>query len=228
MSRAKWIGIGFVWLMVVVFGAVADDAALPGSERIFANRWLALEASSLDRDLVIVSTPLGTRDGVTLYQLATADSSDVFYALVETGKEEPVALALVDGVEIVLPEDGEAQDFTHGASVLPAAKASWCQVDGGFDDTLSRTRCCSGVAVSGSTVCVNAADFGTTWRSCSHVCGSRSAGTQLIGGCIPSGGVDDTLSRTRCCSNAAVSGSTRCLNPADFGTTWRSCIHTCR
>jgi hypothetical protein len=97
-----------------------------------------------------------------------------------------------------------------------------CIPDGGVDDTLYNTSCCSGTAVSGSTYCTNPGDYGTTWASCHHICG-----TQQVGGCIPSGGVDDTLSNTHCCSGQAISGSTRCLNPADYGTTWKSCVHTC-
>lgn len=98
-----------------------------------------------------------------------------------------------------------------------------CIPDGGFDDTLGRTSCCSGFAVNGSTVCSNPADFGTTWASCSHVCG-----TAPVNGCIPSGGWDDTLSSTHCCSFQAVPGSTRCLDPSDFGTDWRSCVQQCQ
>jgi len=94
-----------------------------------------------------------------------------------------------------------------------------CIPNGGVDDTLSNTSCCSGVAVSGSTYCLNAADYGTTWASCYQICG-----TPLVGGCVPSGGIDDTLSNTSCCSGAAVSGSTRCLNPADYGGSWATCI----
>jgi hypothetical protein len=97
-----------------------------------------------------------------------------------------------------------------------------CIPNGGVDDTLFNTSCCSGVAVSGSTYCTNPADFGTTWASCHHLCA-----TPLVGGCVPAGGVDDTLNSTRCCSGAAVQWSTRCLDPADYGTDWKSCIHTC-
>lgn len=98
-----------------------------------------------------------------------------------------------------------------------------CIPDGGVDDTLSNTSCCSGVAVNGSTYCTNPADYGTTWASCYHICGSVPTGS-----CAPSGGVDDTLSQTSCCSGAAVSGSTRCLNPADYNNGWATCIHTCQ
>jgi hypothetical protein len=98
-----------------------------------------------------------------------------------------------------------------------------CIPDGGVDDTLSNTNCCSGIAVQGSTYCTNPSDYNTTWASCFQICGSVPTGS-----CSPSGGVDDTLGLTSCCSGAAVSGSTRCLNPADYGVTWASCIHTCQ
>ena len=45
--------------------------------------------------------------------------------------------------------------------------------------------------------------------------------------CIPSGGIDDTLYATDCCSGQAVPGSTYCINPADWYTTWASCSHIC-
>lgn len=98
-----------------------------------------------------------------------------------------------------------------------------CIPAGGVDDTLSATSCCSGIAVNGSTYCTNPADYGTTWASCFHICASVPTGS-----CAPSGGVDDTLGQTSCCSGAAVSGSTRCLNPADYNNGWASCIHTCQ
>jgi len=105
---------------------------------------------------------------------------------------------------------------------LSELSAPFCIADGGIDDTLSRTNCCSGVAVSGSTVCAVPADRNTTWTSCSQICG-----TPLVNGCVPSGGVDDTLSLTNCCSGAAVPGSTWCLDPTDFGTDWASCVQIC-
>lgn len=98
-----------------------------------------------------------------------------------------------------------------------------CVPDGSSDDTLGQTSCCSGYAVNGSTVCSNPADYGTTWASCRHVCGTRP-----VNGCIPSGGWDDTLSNTRCCSGVAVHGSTWCLDPADYGTDWKSCVQKCQ
>ena len=98
-----------------------------------------------------------------------------------------------------------------------------CVPDGGSDDTLGQTSCCSGVAVNNSTYCSNPADWGTTWASCNHICG-----TQLVNGCVPSGGVDDTLSSTSCCSGAAVPGSTWCLDPADYGDDWKTCAQICQ
>lgn len=102
-----------------------------------------------------------------------------------------------------------------------AAVAACCIPDGSVDDTLGMWSCCSGFAVSGSTVCTRPADFGTTWTSCRHVCGTRP-----VSGCIPAGGWDDTLSITSCCG-PAVTGSTWCLDPADYGTDWKSCVQKC-
>jgi hypothetical protein len=45
--------------------------------------------------------------------------------------------------------------------------------------------------------------------------------------CIPSGGVDDVLFNTNCCSGAAVPGSTCCVYQRDWGTTWASCSQIC-
>ena len=109
------------------------------------------------------------------------------------------------------------------ATVAGFKSAPSCIPNGGIDDTLSRTHCCSGYAVNGSTVCENPADWGTTWASCNHVCG-----TYPSSGCIPAGGIDDTLSKTNCCSGQAVPGSTWCLDPADWGTDWASCVQVCR
>ena len=103
----------------------------------------------------------------------------------------------------------------------PLHAAGECVPDGGFADIL-KTPCCSGVVVPGTAVCRNPEDWGTTWRTCRHVCGSR-----LVNGCVPPGGIDDTLSLTACCSGADVNGSTRCLNPMDKDTTWRTCVQTC-
>ena len=45
--------------------------------------------------------------------------------------------------------------------------------------------------------------------------------------CIPSGGIDDTLYRTHCCSGRAVPGSTYCIDPSDWWTDWESCSQIC-
>jgi hypothetical protein len=95
-------------------------------------------------------------------------------------------------------------------SVYPPATS--CIVDGGIVDASSF--CCSNITLSGSNFC-NA-------DGCFQVCASVPAGS-----CAGSGQVDDTLGITSCCSGAAVSGSTRCGNPADFGGSWATCVHTC-
>jgi len=112
---------------------------------------------------------------------------------------------------------------SDAGSLLNCSSSSSCVPDGGVDDTLSETNCCSGYAVNGSTVCLNPADYNNGWRSCSHICG-----TAPVNGCIPSGGIDDTLYSTDCCSGAAVPGSTWCLDPADYGTDWISCVQICQ
>lgn len=111
---------------------------------------------------------------------------------------------------------------SDAGSLLRCGTSSSCVPAGGVDDTLSETYCCTGVAVSGSTVCLNPADYSNGWASCSHICG-----TQPVNGCIPSGGIDDTLYLTSCCSGQAVPGSTWCLDPADYGDDWISCVQTC-
>lgn len=97
-----------------------------------------------------------------------------------------------------------------------------CVEDGGFDDVLDRWSCCSGVVVVGTVVCVRPEDRGGTWDSCIQICGTR-----LVGGCVPAGGFDDILESTKCCNGSSVPGSGRCLDPADYGTSWRSCVHKC-
>lgn len=57
----------------------------------------------------------------------------------------------------------------------------------------------------------------------SHICLSN----HRCDPCIPSGGLDDVLYQTDCCSGEAVPGSTYCSNPADWGTTWASCTQLC-
>lgn len=45
--------------------------------------------------------------------------------------------------------------------------------------------------------------------------------------CIPSGGVDDILSNTNCCSGTSVSGSGCCIYQGDWGGSWASCSQIC-
>jgi hypothetical protein len=85
-----------------------------------------------------------------------------------------------------------------------------CIPDGGVTD--SSSNCCSGYAFGSYT------NSDGTFQICASV---------PPGGCAGGGGVDDTLYTTNCCSGAAVSGSTRCLNPADYNNGWATCIHTC-
>ena len=86
-----------------------------------------------------------------------------------------------------------------------------CIPDGGVTD--GSASCCSGYTFGSYT------NSDGTFSICASV-GS--------GGCAASGGVDDTWSSTSCCSGSAVSGSTRCLNPADYNNGWATCIHTCQ
>jgi hypothetical protein len=58
-------------------------------------------------------------------------------------------------------------------------------------------------------------------------CLPLTVGSAKAADCIPPGGIDDTLGRTDCCSGRAVPGSTYCINPADYGTTWASCSQIC-
>jgi hypothetical protein len=91
------------------------------------------------------------------------------------------------------------------------APTTSCIPDGGVTD--GSVGCCSGYT------------FGSYTNSDGtfSICASVGAG-----GCAASGGVDDTNSSTSCCSGSAVSGSTRCLNPADYNNGWATCIHTCQ
>jgi hypothetical protein len=45
--------------------------------------------------------------------------------------------------------------------------------------------------------------------------------------CIPSGGADDILYNTDCCSGTSVSGSACCIYQADWGGSWASCTQIC-
>jgi hypothetical protein len=81
-----------------------------------------------------------------------------------------------------------------------------------------------GGVTDGSLSCCSGYTFGSYTNSDGtfSICASVGAG-----GCAAAGGVDDTNSSTSCCSGSAVSGSTRCLNPADYSNGWATCIHTC-
>lgn len=85
-----------------------------------------------------------------------------------------------------------------------------CIPDGGVTD--GSIGCCSGYTFGSYT------NSDGTFQICASV---------PAGGCAAAGGVDDTWSSTSCCSGSAVSGSTRCLNPADYNNGWATCIHTC-
>ena len=188
-----------------------DEEAL-WSGKVFPNREDAVVGAGFDLTDALVMKPIGHRNGITLYRIELG-AGDIGYALVETA---PTPYAFADGHRFFL-----AREVVEELGGLLGTKAGYCAPDGGFDDTLGLTSCCSARAVSGSTSCFNPSDFGTTWASCSHVCASA-----LVGGCVPSGGVDGTVDSGSCCGSA-VSGSTRCLNPAHYGTTWKSCVHTC-
>lgn len=45
--------------------------------------------------------------------------------------------------------------------------------------------------------------------------------------CISSGGVDDILGNTNCCSGTSVSGSGCCIYEGDWGGSWASCSQIC-
>ena len=65
--------------------------------------------------------------------------------------------------------------LVHFAGATGTVSASSCIPDGWWDDTLGETDCCSGMAVPGSTMCLNPSDFGTTWTSCYHICASGTS-----------------------------------------------------
>ena len=117
-----------------------------------------------------------------------------------------------------------AGTYGRGAWQLPLpSEASTCVPAGGVDDTLGKTSCCAWFAINGTTVCNDPNDFGTDWATCNHICGTQPDPS----GCIPPGGIDDMLYQTHCCSGANVPNSTWCLDPADWGTDWTSCVQTC-
>jgi len=191
-------------------GGTTWTAAGSGLPDVPAN---SVAIDPVNRQRVFVATDVGV--------FVSEDNGDTFV---------PQMTGLPQGTVVM---DLEADDSPHvltagtygrGAWQLPLpAESPACIPDGGVDDTLSNTSCCSSIAVSGSTFCINPADYGTTWATCYQICG-----TQPVGGCIPSGGVDDVLYLTSCCSGAAVPGSTWCLNPADWNNGWKTCIQTCQ
>ncbi len=204
-------------------GAVAltlasQAAAARPAATVYDSRTEAAQALGYASDKLVFATPAGWEDGVALYQFVRHGEYTAAYARVRVAaRAEAVSVVFLQGREVRVPNEGVLEES-------PAeAPTAWCVPSGSWDDTLSQNSCCSFTAVSGSTKCFNAADYGTTWASCIHVCG-----TALVGGCVPSGGIDDTLSLTRCCSGAAVGGSTHCLDPRDYGTTWKSCVQTCQ
>src|SRR6185436_19348481 len=116
-----------------------------------------------------------------------------------------------------------AGTYGRGAWQLPLPSESRpCVPANGVDDTNGVTGCCTGMAMSGTTVCLNPADYNNGWASCSHICASHPPGS-----CIPSGGIDDIKTITSCCSGSSVPNSAWCLDPADWGTDWISCVQTC-
>jgi hypothetical protein len=60
-------------------------------------------------------------------------------------------------------------------------------------------------------------------------CGNAScpAAPPASSTCISSGGVDDILGNTNCCSGTSVSGSGCCIYPGDWGGSWASCSQIC-
>lgn len=117
-----------------------------------------------------------------------------------------------------------AGTYGRGAWQLPLpSESATCVPDGGIDDTLYKTACCGWDSVDNTTVCLNPSDYNNGWASCSHICG----GTLNANNCIPSGGIDDILSNTHCCSGASVPNSAWCLDPADWNDDWTSCVQTC-
>jgi hypothetical protein len=55
----------------------------------------------------------------------------------------------------------------------------------------------------------------------------QSGSAEEVSYCVPNGQWDDVLEETDCCSGYAEPGSTWCVNPGDYGTTWYSCYHLC-
>jgi hypothetical protein len=100
--------------------------------------------------------------------------------------------------------------LVHLAGSPAQVSAASCIPNGGVDDTLYRTHCCSGQAVPGSTWCYNQADYGTTWESCYQICAGPVEPTEDCsrydsGGCIYSWDYD-----RQCCVAPPTSGGAFC------------------
>ncbi len=187
-------------------------------DKTYDTRAQAAAALGYTSSRLAFATPTGYEDGIAVYQFVRHGEYVASYARVRAAsRSEAYSVVFLNGREVRVPNEGLIEE---GEMEAPTA---WCVPSGSWDDTLSQNGCCSFTAVSGSTKCFNSADYGTTWASCIHVCG-----TALVGGCVPSGGIDDTLGLTTCCSGSAVGGSTHCLDPRDYGTTWKSCVQTCQ
>lgn len=207
----------------VVFAVAVAVPALAGQDddKVFASRTDAYAALGFAGSRLVHATPVSYENGVAAYQFVREGEYQALYARVYVESlDEAVAAVFLNGREVPVPNEALP---AGGAEKGGEAPNAWCVPDGGWDDTLSQNSCCSGAAISGSTKCFNASDYGTTWKSCIHVCRS-----QTVGGCIPSGGTDDTLGLYTCCGGSAVPGSTHCLDPRDYGTTWKSCSQVCQ
>lgn len=129
---------------------------------------------------------------------------------------------------------GIAHSDVPGATMYQGYTSAWSSLE---TDDKSALQCSQnrypptttcipdGGVTDGSLACCSGYTFGSYTNSDGTFSICASVGT---GGCAASGGVDDTWSSTSCCSGSAVSGSTRCLNPADYNNGWATCIHTCQ
>jgi hypothetical protein len=138
------------------------------------------------------------------------------HGLAELGHQAE-SVALLEKAADFPPPLGERISLVEDTTTAEGS----CVPDGGFAETFKQ-RCCSGVIAGGTVHCRDPLSWESTWQGCLHVCGSR-----LVHGCVPPGGVTDTLGLTDCCSRSSVSGSGRCLSPKDWGTSWRTCVFTC-
>jgi hypothetical protein len=91
------------------------------------------------------------------------------------------------------------------ASLLLSAQSAWADCDNDNDCTAPYTQCVN-------AQCIN--------PSCPPPPPVSSV-------CVPSGGVDDVLFNTNCCSGSAVPGSTCCRYWWDWGGSWSSCSQIC-